>query len=107
MAEIDPRFDALVYDLHALISFEKATGLNVLGMKQDDWDALEQSLEKQEALIWAGMLRNSPKVSLEEVGHLIDIGNLGEIKRKAVNAIYASLHRPAPEQKAAEDPQGR
>ena len=105
--EIDPRIDRLVYDLNALIHFEEATGANIADM---DWKQLGRDYKMQRALLWAGLLRNNPDITLEQVGALVDMANAKDIGLKMVRAFAAGMPVPeanAPGEETGKNPESR
>ena len=87
----------LKIDLNAMINFKHVTGKSFLkGFNMADLD--EEDLR---ALIWAGLLKDEPTLTLETVGSWID-ENLGQSSSLAIKAVIDSL----PDKKATASPNG-
>ncbi len=78
---------ALAYDMNAICRFDEATGQNFLGGLEFE----KLSAAHARALIWAGLLRESPDLTPEDVGAMIDMRNLAEVFGGVAKAITAAL----------------
>jgi hypothetical protein len=91
----------LVFDFNAIVQAEKASGLNLLKAMFSDMTA-----EHLRGLLWAAMLRETPTITIDEVGSMITFLNMGEIHAAIVAAWMASVRDadkddpPSPKRKA-------
>jgi hypothetical protein len=78
----DPRAVALVlggetrhlfYDLNALCRLKTECGINVLAPGEED----TRDPATLRALLWAGLLHEAPGLTVEDVGRLIGLGDMG------------------------------
>jgi hypothetical protein len=97
-----PRF--LVFNLNALIALEEVTGQNMLDPSA--WDKLFGTMRDEEtqkvvgfrfsaknvrALLYGGLLKDDPTMTLEKAGELVTPDNFGEV----VAAILRAQNRQA------------
>lgn len=96
----------LHFDFNALVALEKATGRNVLadGLVSDAGSGagLKVSAADLRAMLWAGLLRDDPALTLEQAGRLIDVGNMGYVSDKIAEAWAFSLPAKDPQTPAPE-----
>src|SRR5581483_9642478 len=83
----------LRYDFNALIRLEKQTGQSVLDGKI--WDNLTGpgGPERVAAILWAGLLREDPEITLDYAASLIDMRNLQSV----LSAVKQAWAAGAPE----------
>ena len=73
--------------------------LNSLRMLEKDYDVkIDQldkdfSLEKVQALLHVGLLKDDPEITFEEVGDLVDMENINMVTRKLTEAL-GGLQKP-------------
>jgi hypothetical protein len=79
----------LVFDFNAIVLAEKLTGVNLLKAIVADVDATNLR-----ALLWTALVRESPKLTLDEVGTWISMRNAGIIRRALVTAWFGSIEEP-------------
>lgn len=84
----------IVLDLNAYCMAEELTGKNF--MKRDVWDNL--SFRDVRALTFAGLLHDDPKITIENVGAMIHVGNLEAVSNALTSAFLNSLPEPEPEE---------
>ena len=72
----------LVLDLNAMARFEEVTGKNVFGGGLD-----KLSAKDTRALLWASLVHEDPKLTLEQVGKLITARNMGEVSKAIAGAF--------------------
>jgi hypothetical protein len=84
----------LEFDFNAIAVAEEATGLNLFGT----FDFTNLSVIKYRAMLFASLLKNHPKMTLERAGSFVTIHTLPEITLKLVEAWHGSR----PEVKEAE-----
>ena len=72
----------LLMDLNAMVSFEDATGKNIMqGIDPDSMTAKDFR-----ALLWACLLHEDETLKLEDVGKMIHTGNMSELSEKIAQA---------------------
>jgi len=76
----------LVFDFNAIAKAEELTGLNLLAAL----DFSNLNIVKYRALLYSALLTGSPKITLEEVGNLITVHNMGEVTLALVEAWTGS-----------------
>ena len=91
----------LKYNMNALAELE-----DVLGKPMTQFSAENVGIKELRALVWAGLLHESPDLTLREAGDLIDLDHLEEIVKKVSEAL--ALAFPQGGQKNAKGgPDGR
>jgi hypothetical protein len=86
----------LAFDFNAIVLAEKATGVNLLKAIVGDIDAT-----KIRGLLWASLLRENPKLTLDEVGSWIKPRNVATIHQALIAAWFGSIDEPDAEDAAA------
>lgn len=81
----------LLLDLNAMAEFEDATGKSL--MRGIDLNSL--SMKDYRALIWACLIHEDEKLTVQQVGKMIHAGNMNEIGE----AIIKAFDLAAPESK--------
>lgn len=76
----------LVYDLNALCRLKKEQGINILTLADGDTD--DPVLLR--ALVWGGLVREEPGLTVEQVGAWITLANIG-----VVSAAFAAAFERA------------
>ena len=72
----------LLMNLNAMVSFEEATGKNIMqGMDADSMTAKDFR-----ALLWACLLHEDESLKIEDVGKMIHTENMGELSEKIAQA---------------------
>ena len=72
----------LLMDLNAMVSFEDATGKNIMqGIDPDSMTAKDFR-----ALLWACLLHEDEALKIEDVGKMIHAGNMDELSVKIAQA---------------------
>jgi len=72
----------LLMDLNAMVSFEEATGKNIM----QGLDADSMSAKDFRALLWACLLHENEALKVEDVGKMIRAENMGELSDKIAQA---------------------
>jgi hypothetical protein len=80
---------ALLYDFNALAEFEDATGWSIGEALIGHGD----SAKMLRALLWCGLLHETPNLTIEEVGSWLDLKSFGDIRSKIDKAVAAALPR--------------
>ena len=73
----------LTFTLNAMVKFEEARGKPIF--KQDG------SAADIRALLWSGLLKDDPKLTLEQAGSLVDESNMAYVSDKIAEAWGRSL----------------
>lgn len=73
----------LLVDLNAMAAFEEATGKSL--MRGIDIGSV--SMKDYRALIWACLIHEDEKLTVEKVGKMIHAGNMGEISELITKAF--------------------
>jgi hypothetical protein len=92
----------LAFDFNAIVQAEKATGINLLKAMFSDITA-----EHLRGLLWASLLRGNPDITLDEVGSMLNFGNLAEVHAAIVAAWMASVKDDSEEKPASPKPKAR
>ena len=71
----------LVFDLWALASVERASGRTVPELLTSG------SIDGVLRMLKAATLKHHPDLSEEDIGHMIDLGNLADVSEKLTNAF--------------------
>lgn len=72
----------LLMNLNAMVSFEDATGKNIMqGIDPDSMTAKDFR-----ALLWACLLHEDESLKIEDVGRMIHTENMGELSEKIAQA---------------------
>lgn len=88
----------LVFDLNAYCTVEDLTGKNF--MKSDVW--LNLTFKDIRALTFAGLRREDPTITIEQVGTLVNGSDLDTVAEAIKDAILGSM----PEEKKSDAPLG-
>jgi hypothetical protein len=81
----------LLLSINAMVSFEEATGKNIMqGLEMDRFSAKDLR-----ALLWACLKHEDPGLTQEAIGDLIHAGNMTEI----ITAITEAWSKAMPETK--------
>ena len=91
----------LILNMRAMIAFEKATGKSWL-KGEVDFDGL--TLENYCTLIWAMLLTDDPKLTLNQVIDMLDVFSMDNLS--VVKAINLATHREASPPLAVSPPNG-
>lgn len=87
----------LCFDYNAIVQAEKATGVNLLeGM------AGRLNATNLRGLLWAALLRGSPKITIEEVGELIRPSMINVLHEALIATWFGSIAAPNEENAAGE-----
>lgn len=86
--------------------------LNAMAELEDKYGSVEEafaqldkgSIKAIRAVLWAGLIHESPDLTEQQVGNLIDIQYLQELVEKMGNAIGSDLPDPTPESESAVSP---
>ncbi len=78
-------------DLNAIIKYEELTGKSLL-KKQE---APEMGAGDLRALLYVGLLREDPNLTIEQVGSFITIENMAEVA-KAIGDAWKAGKEPGP-----------
>lgn len=76
----------LCFDFNALALAEELTGLNLL----QSLDLQNLTVVKYRALLYSTLLKENPKITIEEVGQMVNIGTLPAITLALVHAWTGS-----------------
>ena len=79
----------LCYDYNAIVLAEKATGVNLLKAIVGEITATNLR-----GLLWAALVRDNPKLTLDEVGSWISPRNVGTIHQALITAWFGSIDEP-------------
>lgn len=79
----------LAFDFNAIVLAEKATGINLLRSIVN-----EISATNLRALLWAALLKENPKLTVEEVGTWITMRNAATIHNALITAWFGSIEEP-------------
>ena len=80
----------LRYDLNALVDIEEATGKDFSVIL----NAKRLSFKEIRAVLWGGLRREDPSLTLEQVGAMLDGRNLMYARGRMIEAINASMPDP-------------
>jgi hypothetical protein len=83
----------LCLDLNAIDKFYEKTGINLLkgeGLKEAFSDPKPQIIK---AFVWACLIRESPELTLEDVGKLITLKNMGAVT-EAIISLAQEVENP-------------
>mgnify|MGYP000079952875 CR=1 FL=1 len=83
----DGRERFLKYTLNSLRILEKDYGVKLDKLDKDF------SLEMVQALLHVGLLKDDPEITFEEVGDLVDMGNINMVTTKLTEAL-GGLQKP-------------
>lgn len=76
----------LVFDFNAIVLAEKHTGVNLLHAIVTDINATNLR-----GLLWASLLKESPKLTIEEVGSMVNPRNMSTIHSALITAWFGSV----------------
>lgn len=76
----------LAFDFNAIVMAEKATGTNLLSALVTDINATNLR-----GLLWAALLKENPKLTIDEVGAMITPAKMGTINNAIVTAWFGSV----------------
>lgn len=76
----------LCFDINSVCIAEKTTGVNLLKAAVSEVNATSIR-----GLLYAALLRDDPKITVEEVGSWITMKNLSNIHKSIVTAWFASI----------------
>ena len=79
----------LCFDFNAIVIAEKATGVNLLHAIVKDVNATNLR-----GLLWAALLKESPELTVDEVGSLITMRNSNIIYQALITAWFGSVGEP-------------
>jgi hypothetical protein len=82
---VDGKTYHLVYDFNAVVAAEKATGVNLLASVLG-----EISAASLRGLLWAALLKEHPKVTLEQAGAMIRPSHIPMLRNAIVTAWFGS-----------------
>lgn len=79
--------------------------LNAMAELEDKYGSVEEAFDQLDkgsikavrAVLWAGLIHESPELTEQQVGNLIDIQYLQDLVETMGNAISADLPDPTPE----------
>ena len=74
------------FPLNALEKFEDVTGLKIFDMPAPT----EMTIKQFKAFLWAGLIHEDETLTIEQVGDMIDSGNLDKVTA-AVNKVWAEV----------------
>ncbi|MBB5066144.1 hypothetical protein [Granulicella mallensis] len=80
----------LCYDFNAIAQAEIHTGINLLR------NITDVSATNLRALLWAALLKENPKLTIEEVGSWITLHKVPAIHNAIITAWFGSLDEPEP-----------
>ena len=80
----------MVFDFNALSLAEGVTGKNY--MQAEVWQA--PSFSDLRALIYGGLKQDDPKLTVEDVGAMLNLGNIEEITKQLEEARQANWPEP-------------
>jgi hypothetical protein len=85
---------------NSLVALGKATGQNPL--KGEFWSNFDDP-ERIRVTLWACLLHEDPKLTIEQAGELVTMDRLGEIASAIADTIHATMpaKKTAPEEAAA------
>lgn len=83
------------YDFNAIIAYEEQTGENIL----ITFESEDIAPKKLRALLWAGLLKENPDLTLQQVGALIALSDMGRVVQAVAAAITGSKAEPDPNAK--------
>jgi hypothetical protein len=89
---LDGKTYHLCYDFNAIIAYEEKSGENILVAFEPD----NMTPTKMRQLLWAGLLRENPEITLEQTGALAGYVDMARISNAIVSALLGS--RPDPEE---------
>lgn len=90
----------LLMDLNAMVSFEDATGKNIM----QGLDASSMTAKDFRALLWACLLHEDETLKIEDVGKMIHAGNMGELSEKIAQAWEVASPEGGDKSPLAESP---
>jgi hypothetical protein len=94
--ELDGVTYLLTYDFEAVVTAEEATGIALLvGV---NWTNV--GVKRIRAMLYASMLAEQPKITLEEITRLINFNNILKIEE----ALVLAWRSPTPEPEAVKQP---
>ena len=99
--EIDIELDRprhIVFDMNAICLFEQVTGKNFYEVIASP----PQSATDRRALLWAGLKRDDPELTIEQVGAWSPMV-MAEVDRKLVEAVI----KGSPEPEEGAEPEGK
>ena len=79
----------LRYDFNAICEYEGATGRSIANLTDGAFGARDIR-----ALLWAGLLHEHPRMTLQKAGALMPIDELEELTRACVTAIRQAFGKP-------------
>ncbi len=92
----------LKYTLNAFIELDDMLGINILQNPQAFLTSL--SAKTMRAFLWVGLIHEDPDLTLDAVGALIHMGNLGELNQAIQKAMTVALPEPEDATGEAADP---
>jgi len=98
--EIGGKQRHLKYDFKAMVAFTKQTGKNLLDpkiVKQIIYDTTPEDLLM---MLWAELLHEEPRLTVDEVAGWINMDNQPEVARKAIEAWAAAMPKGGEKKKA-------
>ncbi|MCK9583183.1 MAG: hypothetical protein M0Q46_06205 [Endomicrobiales bacterium] len=75
----------LLYNLNAMAAYEEKTGKNFLDLPSE-----KISATLLRVVLWTGLIHEDKKLTLEQVGDMLDSENMLEIQKKIVEAASAN-----------------
>jgi hypothetical protein len=81
----------LRFDLNALVNIEKAAGKNYT---EAIISAGNGSMTDTRVVLWGALLSDDPTLTLDQVGEMIDLGNLADMSAAVVRAFGVSIPDP-------------
>ena len=85
-------------DFNALCALNKATGENPLDGKF--WEGFDNPV-KLRATLWAALIHEDAKLSIEQVGAMMEVSQVGEIAQALAAAVNAAMPAPKKTEDAA------
>lgn len=83
---VDDKTYTLEYDFNAIARAEELTGLNLFS----SFDFTHLSVVKFRAMLFASLLKNHPKITLDDAGNLVTVHTLPALVVKLVEAWNGS-----------------
>jgi len=81
----------LKLDLNAMVAFQEETGKNLFSQKSIELLANDMNPKDLRAMLWACLLHEDEKLTLKQVGSLLEVGNLQQVMEKLTEAWTAAI----------------
>lgn len=78
----------LRYTMNALAEMEDQLGVPLSELKD-----VKMTIKNVRVILWAGLIHEDKEISIEEVGDMVDLGNLEEVQLKVTEAFAMSQEK--------------